>query len=82
MINGGLHRGFEGFMGFTKFLGGFLTGIKRPALNIGENRGVDGRGPGMGRIGVFEGFMRGFMRVSEGFMGVFEGIRAAGGKSA
>ena len=30
----GVYRGFWGFMGF-RFLGGFLTGIKRPALNLG-----------------------------------------------
>ena len=35
------------------FLGGFLKGTKRPALN----RGGGGRGPGMGRIGVLVGFL-------------------------
>ena len=34
--------GFNGFLGFTRFLGGFLTGIKQPALNIGGDRGIGG----------------------------------------
>ena len=44
LVNGGSDRGFDGFLGVTGGYGGggFLTGVKRPVLNIGGDRGVGG----------------------------------------